>query len=258
MPVGSSSAVSVIAPEPGLVVSLSFAINLNRNCDTVVGETGPLEEVAFTTPSSPAMVPFFGEVEVPDGVEDAFHDNDDDDVEPATIADDSDNETPWTTPVVGRGTFSSGINQNPPHFFALDLDAMAPQEDLSVPVGFGARDTQNTGGVFEFQVGQQFQDKEKVVFSVKIYSIRRGIEYKVLELDHRKYYIKCKEFGGGCAWFIQVSLRQRKGSCKVKRYNGPHICLATISSDHRKFDYELVFIYLSALKIKFSVFELFL
>ncbi|RYR18408.1 hypothetical protein Ahy_B03g063030 [Arachis hypogaea] len=125
MPVGSSSTVPVIAPETDLVVSPSFAINLNRNCDAVVGETGPLEEVAFTTPSSPAMVPVFGEVGVPDGVEDALHD-DDDDVEPATIADDSDDETPWTTPAVCGGAFSSGINQYPPHFFSLDLDAMAP------------------------------------------------------------------------------------------------------------------------------------
>ncbi|XP_016173649.1 uncharacterized protein LOC107616168 [Arachis ipaensis] len=133
---------------------------------------------------------------------------------PATIADDSDDETPRTTPAVGRGASSSGTNQYPPHFSALDLDAM---------------------------VGQQFQDKEEVVFSVETYSICRGVEYKVLESDHRKYDGKCKEFGSGCTWLIQVSLRQRKDIWEVKRYNGPYTYLATsISSDHKKLDYHVI------------------
>ncbi|XP_015940141.1 uncharacterized protein LOC107465685 [Arachis duranensis] len=158
MPIGSSSAVLVIAPEPALVASPSFAVNLNHNCDAFVGEAGPLGGGAFMAPSSSPFVPIFGEVGAPDGVEDALHDDDDDDddVEPATITDDSDEETPRTTPPVGGGASSSGTNQYPSHFSALDLDAMAPQEDPSVPVGFGARDTQNAVGVAEFQVGQQF------------------------------------------------------------------------------------------------------
>ncbi|XP_057755303.1 uncharacterized protein LOC130974433 [Arachis stenosperma] len=90
----------------------------------------------FCGASSPPFVPVFGEVGTPDEVEDALHD-DDDDVEPATIADDSDKETPRTTPPMGGGASSS------------DLDAMAPQEDPSVAVGFGARDTQNAGDVAE-------------------------------------------------------------------------------------------------------------
>ncbi|XP_057746535.1 uncharacterized protein LOC130965793 [Arachis stenosperma] len=73
---------------------------------------------------------------VPDGVEDVLRDDDDDDLEPATIADDSDDDTARTTPT----------------------------------------------------------DKEEVMLSVKTYSIRCGIEYKVLESDHRKQYEKCKEF----------------------------------------------------------------
>ncbi|RYQ85149.1 hypothetical protein Ahy_B10g104650 [Arachis hypogaea] len=88
MPVGSSSIVPVIAPEPDLVASPSFAVNLNCSCDALVGEAGPLGEGAFTAPSSPPFVPVFREVGAPDGVEDALHDDDDDDdddddVEPA-------------------------------------------------------------------------------------------------------------------------------------------------------------------------------
>ncbi|XP_057759990.1 uncharacterized protein LOC130980315 [Arachis stenosperma] len=217
---------------------------LNRSCDALVGEAGPLREGASAAPNSPPFVPIFGEVGAPNEVEDALHDDEDDDVEPAMIADDS-NEKTRTTPPVDGGASSSGTNQYPPHFSALDLDAMAPQEDPSVPIGFGARDTQNAGDVAEFQVGQQFQHKEKVVFSVKTYSICRGVEYKVLESDHRKYHGKCKEFGNGCVWLIWVSLCKHKGILEIKRYNGPRTCLATsISSDHRKLDYHVISVFI--------------
>ncbi|XP_057720149.1 uncharacterized protein LOC130934609 [Arachis stenosperma] len=216
MPVGSLLVVPVLAPEADLVTSPSFAFNLNHNGDTEVGEAGPLGEVAIAMPDYPMMVLVFREVGVPDGVDNALHDNDDgDDVELATIADDNDDEIARTTPTVGGGASSSGTNQYPLHFSTLDLDAMAPQGDPSVPIDFEARDTHNTGVVSEFQTGQQFQDKEEVVLNVKTYSIHCGIEYKVLESDNRKYYSKCKEFGSGCAWLTQVSLRQCKGIWEV-------------------------------------------
>ncbi|XP_057760828.1 uncharacterized protein LOC130981239 [Arachis stenosperma] len=116
------------------------------------------------------------------------------------------------------------------------------QEGVPVePTGFGARDTQGTVGLTEFQVGQQFQDKEEAVLSLKTYSIRRGVQYKVVESDYRQYVGKCYEFGNGCTWLIRLSLWQRKGIWEVKRYNGPHTCLATsISSDHRSLDYHVI------------------
>ncbi|RYR68569.1 hypothetical protein Ahy_A03g015054 isoform F [Arachis hypogaea] len=108
-------------------------------------------------------------------------------------------------------------------------------------VGFGARDTEGTADLTEFQVGQQFQDKEQALLSVKTYSIRRGVQYKVIESDYRRYVGKCSEFGNGCTWLIRLSLRQRKGIWEVKRYNGPHTCLATSnSSDHRSLDYHVI------------------
>ncbi|XP_015940843.1 uncharacterized protein LOC107466382 [Arachis duranensis] len=156
MPVGASLVVPVIIPEAVLVASPSFAANLNRSGDAGVGATGQLGEVAIAMPSTPVMVPIFGEDGVPDGIEDALHD-DDDDVESATVADDSDDDIPHTTPV----------------------------------------------------------DKEEIMLSVKTYSIRRGVEYKVLESDHRKYYGKWKEFGNDCTWLIRVSLRQHRADAAV-------------------------------------------
>ncbi|XP_015963682.1 uncharacterized protein LOC107487540 [Arachis duranensis] len=109
------------------------------------------------------------------------------------------------------------------------------------PAGFGARDGEGFAGLTEFQVGQQFQDKEEALLSVKTYSIRRGVQYKVVESDYRRYVGKCSKFGNGCTWLIRLSLRQRKGLWEVKRYNGPHTCLATsISSDHRSLDYHVI------------------
>ncbi|RYR39977.1 hypothetical protein Ahy_A09g045624 [Arachis hypogaea] len=185
MPVATSSVVPMIVPEALLVASLSIAANLNRSHDRGIGDIGPLGEVAIATPGTPIMVPIFGEGRIPDDIEDALHDNDDDDdVKPATIADDSDDDIARTTPVVGGGASSSETHQYfPPFpfvFFNFDLDVMAQLGDSG--------------------------DKKEVVLSVKTYSICRGIEYKVLESDHCKYYDKCKEFGNRCTWLIWISL----------------------------------------------------
>ncbi|XP_015947674.1 uncharacterized protein LOC107472681 [Arachis duranensis] len=138
----------------------------------------------------------------PDRVENAMCD-DDSDQEPVDIIGDSDDDT--------------GAN---------------PHEDGGNTVG---------GSSTDFQIGQSFQNKDEAVLSVKDYSIRRGVEYRVIELDHLKYHGKCKQFGKGCIWLIRVALRARKGTWEVRRYNGPHTCLATsISSDHRQLDYHVI------------------
>ncbi|XP_057740356.1 uncharacterized protein LOC130957520 [Arachis stenosperma] len=46
------------------------------------------------------------------------------------------------------------------------------------------------------------------MLSVKTYSIRRGVEYKVLESDHRKYYGKYKEFGNGADTATSIKVLQ--------------------------------------------------
>ncbi|XP_057759965.1 uncharacterized protein LOC130980294 [Arachis stenosperma] len=112
----------------------------------------------------------------------------DDDVEPNIIADDSSDDIGASEPA-GAGA-------------ALDLDAMRQEGVPGEPDGFGARDAEGSSGLTEFQVGQQFQDKD---------------EYKVVESDYRRYVGKCSEFGNACTWLIRLSLRQRKGIWEVKR-----------------------------------------
>ncbi|XP_020970087.1 uncharacterized protein LOC110268340 [Arachis ipaensis] len=93
----------------------------------------------------------------------------------------------------------------------------------------------------KFQIGQSFQSKEEVVLSVKDYSIRRGVEYRVIQSDNLKYQGICKELGNGCTWLICIVMRKRKSTWKVRRYNGPHTCMATsILSDHRQLDYHVI------------------
>ncbi|RYQ95060.1 hypothetical protein Ahy_B08g090050 [Arachis hypogaea] len=109
MPLVALSSVLVIAPEAVLVASSSFVANLNRNLDGKIGDTGPLDEFAIATSGTPVMVLVFREGGVPDGVEDALH-NDDDDVDFTTITDDNDDDIARTTPVVGGGASSSGTH----------------------------------------------------------------------------------------------------------------------------------------------------
>ncbi|RYQ85584.1 hypothetical protein Ahy_B10g105148 isoform B [Arachis hypogaea] len=204
---GSSSRAAVASSsvpvyEPAVQLVASPSFAVDLN-DGVGDEVGSFDIL----PNALEGVPPVG---VGDGV---LGDADEDDVEPDTIEDDSGD----------------------------DLDAMRHEGVLGHAVGFGARDAEGTAGLTEFQVGQQFQDKDEALLSVKSYSIRRGVQYKVLESDHRRYVGKCSEFGNGCTWLIRLSLRKRKGLWEVKRYNGPHTCLATsISSDHRSLDYYVI------------------
>ncbi|RYR67541.1 hypothetical protein Ahy_A03g013938 isoform E [Arachis hypogaea] len=170
-PAVASSSAPVYEPPMQPVASPSFAIDLSGNVGDEVryGEHIPTE-VHCPTPAG------FG-----DGL---FDDPDDDDVEPDMIADESGDDVGTTVPRRATGGSSSGTQQYPPHFSSLDLDAMRQDENALQPSGFGARDTEGSAGMNEFQ---------------------------------------------------------RKGIWEVKRYNGPHTCLASsISSDHRSLDYHVI------------------
>ncbi|RYR68562.1 hypothetical protein Ahy_A03g015054 isoform K [Arachis hypogaea] len=227
-PVVGSSSVPVYQPVVQPVASPSFAVDLNGSVGDEVGSRENLPN------------PLLGVA--PLGVGDGLlGDVEEDDVEPDMIDDDSGNDIGASEPALAVCGSSSGTQQYPPHFSSLDLDAMRQEGVSRHSVGFGARDTEGTADLTEFQVGQQFQDKEQALLSVKTYSIRRGVQYKVIESDYRRYVGKCSEFGNGCTWLIRLSLRQRKGIWEVKRYNGPHTCLATSnSSDHRSLDYHVI------------------
>ncbi|RYR72623.1 hypothetical protein Ahy_A02g006846 isoform F [Arachis hypogaea] len=227
-PAVASSSVPVHQPVVHAVASPSFAVDLNGSVGDDVGSRENLpDDLLGVAPLG-----------VGDGV---LGDADEDDVEPDMIDDDSGDDIGASEPALTVGGSSTGTQQYPPHFSSLDLDAMRKEGVSGHSVGFGVRDAEGTAGLTEFQVGQQFQDNDEALLSVKTYSIQRGVQYKVVESDYRRYVGKCSEFGNGCTWLIRLSLRQRKGIWEVKRYNGPHTCLATsISSDHRSLDYHVI------------------
>ncbi|RYR73773.1 hypothetical protein Ahy_A02g008271 isoform I [Arachis hypogaea] len=202
-PAVGSSSVPVYEPVVQAVASPSFAVDLNGSVGDEVGSRENLPN------------PLLGVA--PLGVRDGLlGDAEEDDVEPDMIDDDSGDDIGASEPALVVGGSSSGTQQYPPHFSSLDLDAMRQEGVSGHSVGFGARDTEGTASLTEFQVGQQFQDKDQALLSVKTYSIRRGVQYKVVESDYRRYVGKCSEFGNGCTWLIRLSLRQRKGIWEVK------------------------------------------
>ncbi|XP_057730195.1 uncharacterized protein LOC130945502 [Arachis stenosperma] len=193
-PAVASSSVPAYEPPVQPVASLSFAVDLNGSVGDEVG-TGKFLRTSL-------------QCAAPAGVGDGFLDDpEDDDVEPDMIADDSGDDVGASEPAGAGGGSSSGTQQYPPHFSSLDLDAMRQEGVLGQPARFGARDGEGSAGLTEFQVGQQFQDKDEAMLSVKTYSIRRGVQYKVVEFDYRRYLGKCSEFGNGCTWLIRLSLR---------------------------------------------------
>ncbi|XP_052110295.1 uncharacterized protein LOC127741586 [Arachis duranensis] len=214
---GVSSSMPAVRPYLPPIQSPSFAADLDRT--EVVGSV-PLENAAVIEPphvvgTGGGLVPYIEDFGGPDQVENAMRD-DESEQEPVDIDGDSDDDTGGDPDAQHRPS-SSGSHQYPPHFSTLNLDALGQQEDS------GNR------------------SKDEAVLSVKDYSIRRGVEYRVIESNHLKYHGKCKEFGKGCSWLIRVALHARKGIWEVRRYNGPHTCLATsISSDHRQLDYHVI------------------
>ncbi|RYR26807.1 hypothetical protein Ahy_B02g061115 isoform G [Arachis hypogaea] len=158
----ASSSVPVYEPAAQLVASPSFAVDLNDGVRDEVGSFDVLPNPLHGVP--------------PVGVGDGeLGDPDEDDVEPETIEDDSGDEVVAAGPALAGGGSSSGTQQYPPYFSSLDLDAMTNEGALGHAVGFGARDAEGNAGLTEFQVGQQFQDKDEALLSVKTYSIRRGV-----------------------------------------------------------------------------------
>ncbi|RYR23281.1 hypothetical protein Ahy_B03g068525 isoform C [Arachis hypogaea] len=160
-PAVASSSIPVYEPAVQLAASPSFAVDLSGNVGDEVGYGEHLPtDVRCPTPAG-----------VGEGL---FDDADDDDVERDLIADESGNDVGAGDPIRATGGSSSGTQQYPPHFSSLDLEAMRQDDYPGQLAGFGARDTEGSAGMTEFQVGQQFQDKDEALLSVKTYSIRRG------------------------------------------------------------------------------------
>ncbi|XP_015941092.1 uncharacterized protein LOC107466612 [Arachis duranensis] len=176
---GASSSMHVVRPSVLLVGSPSFEADLDRT--EVVGSV-PLENSgvygqAYVVGTGGGLIHDAQSFREPDQVENAMSD-DDSYQEPVDIIRDSDDDT-GANPHTEHGHSSSGTQQYPPHFSTLNLEALGQHADSGPTV---------EGSSIEFQIGQSFQNKDEDVLSVKDYSIHRGVQYRVIELDHLKYH----------------------------------------------------------------------
>ncbi|XP_016172687.1 uncharacterized protein LOC107615088 [Arachis ipaensis] len=158
--------------------------------------------IAVGTASSSHRVPDFAVESGPDRVENAMREDDLDD-EPVNIVGDSDDDTS-RNPRISHGPSSFGTLQHLPHLSALNLEAIGQQPEVNAT--FRSQGLYDATALTEFQIDQYFQSKEEAVLSVKDYSIRRGVEYRVMKPDYLKYHGRCKEFGKWFTWMIRITL----------------------------------------------------
>ena len=90
-------------------------------------------------------------------------------------------------------------------------------------------------------MGQQFRNKEAMLFAIKNYSIWKLVEYKVFKSDHIKYHGKCKYFGNGCILEHTHDISPEKGIVENWKYNRPHTYVsASLSQDHPQMDTNII------------------
>ncbi|XP_057739896.1 uncharacterized protein LOC130957004 [Arachis stenosperma] len=95
----------------------------------------------------------------------------------------------------------------PSHYHSLDLDAMHERIPILDTCGMDY----NLDGSVEFRVGHRFRSREEVLQGVKNYSIRRSVEYRVIESNWLKYHVQCRQADSGCQWSLHVALSQNLG-----------------------------------------------
>ncbi|RYR67393.1 hypothetical protein Ahy_A03g013730 isoform B [Arachis hypogaea] len=95
------------------------------------------------------------------------------------------------------------------HYHTLDLDVMHEKYPF---FNTGKEDYNQDGGV-KFGVGHRFKSRDAVMQGMKNYSIRRSVEYRMVESDRLKYHVHCRQSTIGCLLSLCVALRQNLGYC---------------------------------------------
>ncbi|RYR44560.1 hypothetical protein Ahy_A08g040881 [Arachis hypogaea] len=137
------------------------------------------------------------------------------------------------TPVepVGGGVSSS----TPAHYLSLNLGAMHSSNAEDRPSSYAL------SGEMELEIGLKFLNRESAMLAVKNYNIRRSAEYKVVESGQRRYVCRCKKFGDQCRWMVRVAKTKSFRFWEIRKYDGPHSCLASsMSQDHTQLDSNVI------------------
>ncbi|PPS20313.1 hypothetical protein GOBAR_AA00267 [Gossypium barbadense] len=85
----------------------------------------------------------------------------------------------------------------------------------------------------ELEVGKEFSNNDSFLGALKQHSIMNGVNYNVVKSKSNKFEAKCAVQDGTCSWKIMASLRKKTGLWEIKKYKGPHTCVAgyEISND---------------------------
>ncbi|RYR31922.1 hypothetical protein Ahy_B01g056867 isoform A [Arachis hypogaea] len=130
------------------------------------------------------------------------------------------------------GALSSGT---PNHYLHLSLGPMNSTNAEDIPSNYGLT------GEMELEVGLKFLTKDAAMLAVKNYNIRRSVEFKVVESNHTRYVCRCKLFGDQCSWMVRVAKTRASRFWEVRKYQGPHTCLASATSqDHAQLDSNVI------------------
>ncbi|XP_025685656.1 uncharacterized protein [Arachis hypogaea] len=125
--------------------------------------------------------------------------------------------------------------RTPAHYLSLNLEAMHSSTAEDRPNSYAL------SGEMELEIWLKFLNRETTILAVKNYNIRRSAEYKVVESDQSRYVCQCKQFGDQCRWMVRVAKTRSSRFWEIRKYQGPHSCLASsMSQDHAQLDSNVI------------------
>ncbi|RYQ84113.1 hypothetical protein Ahy_B10g103033 [Arachis hypogaea] len=127
-------------------------------------------------------------------------------VDPGVDKDQADDTRAADVADVANGLANQQPFEEPTFMRSLDLEAMHAPE-FSQYVNAAELPVMTDG---EFTVGMEFNSREAVIKPMKDYTICRGVDYQVHELEPMTFYAKCTQYSVGCDCLIRVSKMSRK------------------------------------------------
>ncbi|XP_057739666.1 uncharacterized protein LOC130956664 [Arachis stenosperma] len=126
-------------------------------------------------------------------------------------------------------------SSTPDHYLHLSLGPMNSTTAEDIPSNYGLT------GEMKLELGLKFLNKEAAMLAIKNYNIYRSVEFKVVESNHTRYICRCKLFGDQCCWMVRVAKTRASRFWEVRKYQGPHNCLAsTTLQDHAQLDSNVI------------------
>ncbi|KAF7844439.1 uncharacterized protein G2W53_001344 [Senna tora] len=93
----------------------------------------------------------------------------------------------------------------------------------------------------DLRSGLVFADKDGVQDALKLFSLKRHVDYRVTGSAEKFIECKCVHHAKGCKWRVRASYRVDLQLWMISIYDGPHSCASTvIAKDHPKLDSDMI------------------